>query len=85
MNSIEAFDAVVEGLEKATAVIARCAIVESLYLEHGHSEAQKALEKYLIKLYSAVLGFLCRAKDYYERSLMSMAPASNEHPYADNM
>ncbi len=80
MNSIEAFDAVVEGLEKATAVIARCAIVESLYLEHGHSEPQKLLEKYLIKLYATVLGFLCRAKEYCERSLMSMAACFQRAP-----
>lgn len=71
MNSVEVFDALVEGLEKASSMIARCAIIESLYLYGSQSEAQTALEGETKKLYGAILNFLCKAKMYYDSTLIS--------------
>jgi hypothetical protein len=63
----EGFGAVVEGLEVATALIARCNLVEALYLSHRKaglemSEAQKGLRIAVDKLHGVILKFLCQAR-----------------------
>ncbi|OJZ91033.1 hypothetical protein ASPFODRAFT_440894 [Aspergillus luchuensis CBS 106.47] len=71
--AFETFGAIVEGLEKATRLIARCGIIEALVIRHssGTTGAKVGLEEELVKLYSAVLGFLCKAKKHYDGSCMS--------------
>ncbi|KAK8171996.1 hypothetical protein BKA80DRAFT_339817 [Phyllosticta citrichinensis] len=69
MNSTEAFDAMIEGLEKASDIIARCTIMEKLYLP-ATSDAQKSFETQLSKLYGVLLGYLCEAMRYYKRSFI---------------
>lgn len=70
---VEAFDAIAEGLEKATGLIARCGIIEALHLwpDGGVSDARKGLEGELVKLYSAMLGYICKAKKHYDSSRAS--------------
>ncbi|KAJ9255993.1 hypothetical protein DTO195F2_6041 [Paecilomyces variotii] len=71
-SAFEAFGAIVEGLEKATELIARCSIIEALVLRHGGAtDARMVLEKEMVKLYSIILGFLCKAKKHHDGSRMS--------------
>ncbi|PYH37491.1 uncharacterized protein BO87DRAFT_207691 [Aspergillus neoniger CBS 115656] len=69
-TAFETFGAIVEGLEKATRLIARCGIIEALVIRHSSvsTGAKVGLEEELVKLYSAVLGFLCKAKKHYDGS-----------------
>ncbi|KAK7545345.1 ankyrin repeat-containing domain protein [Phyllosticta citricarpa] len=69
VNSTEAFDAMIEGLEKASDVIARCTIMESLYLP-AVSDAQKSFENQLSKVYGGLLNYLCEAMRYYKKSFI---------------
>ncbi|KAJ9363475.1 hypothetical protein DTO280E4_2457 [Paecilomyces variotii] len=70
-SAFEAFGAIVEGLEKATELIARCSIVEALFLRRGGAtDARMVLEKEMVKLYSIILGFLCKAKKHHDGSRM---------------
>lgn len=72
-SAFEAFGAIVEGLEKATELIARCGILEALFLQHGGAtDARMALETEMVKLYSMILGFLCKAKKHHDGSRYSM-------------
>lgn len=68
-NNFKAFDAVVEGVEKAAGIIAKCTIIEVLYLlspgETESAELRAGLEASLGRLYAAILGFLCKAISYY--------------------
>ncbi|KAJ5737061.1 ankyrin repeat-containing domain protein [Penicillium malachiteum] len=67
-SSFEAFGAIVEGLEKATRLIARCGILEALMARYdkGITDAKKNLEQELVNLYSSVLGFLCKARKHHD-------------------
>ncbi|GKZ81649.1 hypothetical protein AnigIFM56816_006170 [Aspergillus niger] len=71
--AFETFGAIVEGLEKATRLIARCGILEALVFRNSSAtnDAKVGLEEELVKLYSAVLGFICKAKKHYDGSRMS--------------
>ncbi|OQE06082.1 hypothetical protein PENVUL_c020G06499 [Penicillium vulpinum] len=71
-SGFEAFGAIVEGLEKATGLIARCGILEALFIQHGKgtTEGRLALEREMVKLYSIVLGFICAAKRHHDSSRM---------------
>ncbi|KAJ9401934.1 hypothetical protein DTO282F9_1224 [Paecilomyces variotii] len=70
-SAFEAFGAIVEGLEKATELIARCSILEALFLRRGGAtDARMVLEKEMVKLYSIILGFLCKAKKHHDGSRM---------------
>lgn len=66
---METFDAVVEGLERISSVVARCAIIEALYLP-AKSDAEALLEEELLKLYAGVLSFLCEARRYFQKSAL---------------
>ncbi|TPR04710.1 Alcohol dehydrogenase GroES-like domain family protein [Aspergillus niger] len=70
--AFETFGAIVEGLEKATRLIARCGILEALVIRNSSAtnDAKVGLEEELVKLYSAVLGFICKAKKHYDGSRM---------------
>lgn len=68
LNNNNALEAIIEGLEKTTNIVARCTIIESLYLSRN-SEVQTALHDALVKLYVSVLQFLCRATDYCQKNL----------------
>ncbi|GKZ38746.1 hypothetical protein AbraIFM66950_011182 [Aspergillus brasiliensis] len=69
-TAFETFGAIVEGLEKATRLIARCGILEALLIRYsgGATDAKVGLEEELVKLYSVVLDFLCKAKKHYDGS-----------------
>ncbi|RDH36215.1 ankyrin repeat-containing domain protein [Aspergillus welwitschiae] len=71
--AFETFGVIVEGLEKATRLIARCGILEALVIRNSSAtnDAKVGLEEELVKLYSAVLSFICKAKKHYDGSRMS--------------
>ena len=59
-----------EGVESVLNLITRYAIVELLYLQKS-SVAKDQLTQAIIKLYTAVMKYLCKAKTYYQRSSIS--------------
>lgn len=78
---VGSFGAIVEGLEKATGLIARCGILEALFIRHGKgtTEGRLGLEQEMVKLYSVVLGFICKAKKHHDSSRMSELIQEMDH------
>lgn len=72
-NGFEIFGDIIEGLEKATQLIAQCGILETLVARRGSgsTDAQMHLEKEIVELYVVVLNFLCKAKKHYDGSRLS--------------
>jgi hypothetical protein len=56
----------IDGLELVSRLIAQYAQVEKLYFHHG-MVLQEHLEDCMIDLYAAILAYLSRAKEYYDR------------------
>ena len=65
VNDNEIYDAMIEGLELVSRLIARYAKVEELYL-HGVLVQQDQLEQCITELYVAILIYLLRAREYYD-------------------
>jgi hypothetical protein len=66
----------VEGMELVSNLIARYAILEKLYLYTTmgvKSAARNQLEKAILKLYTAVLKYLSKARRYYDRKTYSVS------------
>jgi hypothetical protein len=70
VNDSQTFGAMTEGIELVSNLITRYAIVEHLYLQKS-SAAKDQLTQAILKLYSTVLTYLCKAKSYYERNTLS--------------
>ena len=72
-NGFEIFGDIVEGLEKATRLIAQCGILETLVARRGSgsTDAQMHVEEEIVKSYVVVLNFLCKAKKHYDGSRLS--------------
>lgn len=68
INDSKTFDAMIEGLEILSRVVARYSIFEALYLG-STTPAQVQLKDGLVRLYAAVLSYLCKARKYYNRSI----------------
>ncbi|KAK8225381.1 hypothetical protein HDK77DRAFT_130222 [Phyllosticta capitalensis] len=64
LDSTETFEALIEGLEKASGVISRCTIMEMLYLP-SVSDAQKSFQGQLLRLYGALIRYFCKARQYF--------------------
>lgn len=58
------------GIEKVTNALDRCCIYEALYLGSDMGPTALIVEKALIGLYSAILGFLATTKRYYTRNTL---------------
>ena len=61
---MEVFESMLEGFEKASRVIYRGRILESLYFPNS-SDDHQSLKTALIKLYAATLEYLVEAMKYY--------------------
>lgn len=70
MNEYDTNEALLEGLEYVTSLIARYDIVENLYL-HQASLARDQLSEAIVRLYTAVLIYLARASKFYSRNTPS--------------
>jgi hypothetical protein len=66
-NDSQTFGAMAEGVELVSNLITRYTIVEKLYLEKP-SAAKDQLTQAILRLYSAVLMYLSKAKSYYQRN-----------------
>jgi hypothetical protein len=62
-----------EGVERISSLITRCDILERLYLlpMTALALAREQLEKSIIKLYSAMLKYLSKARRYYSQNTAS--------------
>jgi hypothetical protein len=67
VNDAQTFGAMAEGVEFISNRITRYAIIEELYMRQD-STARHHLKQAIIKLYTAILQYLFKAKHYYERS-----------------
>lgn len=67
VNDVQTFGAMAEGLEAISAHITRCHLYEQLYLSKP-SAARSDLELLLLRLYTAMLVYLARARHYYGKS-----------------
>ncbi|KAL8800925.1 MAG: hypothetical protein Q9223_007165 [Gallowayella weberi] len=74
-NDVQIFGAMAEGLETVTSHIASCQLYEQLYLSRP-SSAQTSLESLLLRLYSAILMYLAKARRYYDKSTIRRLGAS---------
>jgi hypothetical protein len=70
VSDIHRHASVVEGLARIAELICRFAVVEDLYLQ-GTSKAAQELDRAVVKLYSSILGYLSKAKQYLEQGTTS--------------
>ena len=70
MNEYNTNEALLEGLEYVSSLIARFAMVEALYLNQA-STARDQLSESIVRLYSAVLLYLAKASKFYSRNISS--------------
>ncbi|KAF3906513.1 hypothetical protein ABW20_dc0107179 [Dactylellina cionopaga] len=86
ISNVENQAAVVVGIEKITWAMGRYSAYEGLYLGRG-LQHQSALEASLVKLYSCILRFLIKAKEFYEMPQSNLKRISATflitQPYAD--
>ena len=70
VNEYQTNEALLEGLEYISSLIARYAMVEALYL-YLASVANDQLSEAIVRLYSAVLIYLAKANKFYSRNTSS--------------
>lgn len=71
VNDVQTFNAASESLEQISSLIARFAMIEDLYLRVA-SAATQLLTEAIVNLYTAVLRYLLKAKQYYSRNTGGM-------------
>ncbi|KAH0159261.1 hypothetical protein KCU67_g7197, partial [Aureobasidium melanogenum] len=79
INDSNTFDAIIEGLEILSRVVARYSIFEVLYLG-STTPAQVQLKDDLIRLYATVHSYLCKARKYYNRSITKRIVVNTSRP-----
>ena len=67
VNDVQIHDATAESLEQISSLIARYALIEELHL-NTVSAIREQLKAALVRLYTAVLAYLLRARRYYARN-----------------
>ncbi|KAI4250807.1 MAG: hypothetical protein LQ352_005234 [Teloschistes flavicans] len=75
VNEVQTFGAMAEGLEKISGYITRCHLYEHFFLA-APSAAQPELESTLLRLYTSILLYLARARQYYAKSTLRRLGAS---------
>lgn len=68
VNDSNKLSAVVEGLARIAECICRYAVIEGFYIQRT-TEATRELERTLVKLYTAILVYLSKAKHYLEQGM----------------
>lgn len=66
---------VIEGLAWIAELICRYAVTEALYMRSA-SKADQGLERAVVKLYASILGYLSKAKQYFEQGTASQCTPS---------
>lgn len=72
----------ISGVEYVSSVLARCGVFEQLYLQQS-SDLSQTVQDSLVKLYIAVLIYLSRARQYYERSTIGKLRDSSVMYYSN--
>ncbi|KAI4100788.1 MAG: hypothetical protein L6R37_005236 [Teloschistes peruensis] len=75
VNEVQIFGAMTENLEKISGYIARCHLYEQLFLAKP-SAAQPELKSALLRLYTTILLYVARARQYYAQSTLRRLGAS---------
>ena len=57
-----------ESIEVVVSAISRYTLIEQIYCWDSTSEASQQLRKSVVKVYSAILVFLCKAKKYFAQN-----------------
>ena len=70
-NDFQTFEAMAGGLEYVSSLIVRYAILETLYLRDA-SVARQYISDAIMRLYAAVLAYLCKARQYYAQNTTGM-------------
>ncbi|KAF3031622.1 hypothetical protein E8E12_001273 [Didymella heteroderae] len=77
-NDMHKLTLVIEGLAWIAELICRYAVTEALYIQ-STSKADQGLERAVVKLYASILGYLSKAKQYFEQSTASQyTPSSGQ-------
>jgi hypothetical protein len=71
VGDISTFAFVVEDAEMIAGLVARCAVLEQLYL-HGTSATTMKLKDALSKLYKAIISYFSEAKRYFQQNSLSV-------------
>lgn len=58
----------IASVEVVVDAIYRYTLIEQLYCGHPHTAAIKQLRESVVKVYTAILEFLCKAKLYFDRN-----------------
>jgi hypothetical protein len=74
-NDMHNLALVIEGLAWIVELICRYAVTEALYMQSA-SKADQGLEKAVVKLYASILGYLSKAKQYFEQGTASQCTPS---------
>ncbi len=67
----QAFDIILEGVERISNLICRYAVFEALYLMNPQLNSYEGLQKALTGLYESVLKYLLEVKRFYAKPLAS--------------
>ncbi|KAL8726835.1 MAG: hypothetical protein Q9166_006451 [cf. Caloplaca sp. 2 TL-2023] len=78
VNDVEIFTAMAEGLETVSSHITRGQLYEQLY-QARPSSAKSEMESSLLRLYTAILEYLARARHFYDKSTLRRLGASVIH------
>jgi hypothetical protein len=57
-----------ESIEVVVSAISRYTLIEQIYCWDSTSEASQQLRRSIVKVYSAILIFLCKAKKYFAQN-----------------
>jgi hypothetical protein len=63
-----------ESVQIVVSAISRYALIERIYCENVTSDAALQLQNNIILVYSAILVFLCKAKEYFQQNSARMLP-----------
>lgn len=82
MNDVQTHDATTESLEHISGLITHYAMIEALYLRSPSAVVDQLVDS-LVRLYTAILVYLLRARRYFSRNTGGIAPPSTCHPKAN--
>ena len=75
VTDLNKFECVADGVETIAHSIARCALLENIYLNglEATTKSVQYLEETLVRLYVSVFIYLARAKKYFEQPILSVS------------
>lgn len=74
MNDVQTEDATTESLEHISSLITHYAMIEALYLRTSSAAVDQLVDA-LVRLYTAILVYLLRAKRYFSRNTGGIIPS----------